>query len=117
MDEPQVQPDHDEHMAAQLEAALSKGDSALFLETAKAAAWARVVSQVSARLGLPRQQVANMLNGDSALTMNVAMRLISELQMRVGVSSRQNVKPASLAPAPAPAPTSPPEPAAYVRRF
>lgn len=84
--------DTDEQLVSLLETALVKGDSDLFLSTARALAWARIVSQVALRTGMPRQQVSAMLDGTSPLTLDVAMRLVNELHMQVNVVPRQGVK-------------------------
>jgi DNA-binding phage protein len=84
--------DTDEQLASLLETALIKGDSDLFLSTARALAWARIVSQVALRMGMPRQQVSAMLDGNGPLTLDVAMRLVNELHMQVAVLPRGSVK-------------------------
>lgn len=106
--------DTEEDVAIVVSDALSRGDSALLLEALKALAWTRFITQLSATMGLSRAQLAPMLQGQTPLTLDVAMRLLGELKLTVSVSPSAR-KPAVV-------PMAPERPidasgAAYVRRF
>ncbi len=102
--------DTEEELAAFVSDALMRGDSVLLLEALKALAWSRFIAQMVAATGVSRGQLAPMLQGQTPLTLDVAMRLLSELKLTVSVSpsARKDV----------PAPPLPAEGGAvYVRRF
>ena len=101
--------DTDEQIAAVLSAALLQGDNTAFLNAAKAAAWERLISQVAARLGQPRPHVARMLGGDAPVTLEVAMRLMTELKMKVQVEPVMGVQVNNT--------QATASPVAYVRKF
>ena len=86
---------------------LIQGDN---LDALKALAWSRFIGQMVMATGITRAQLTPMLQGQAPLTLDVAMRLLSELKLTVSVSpsARKDV----------PAPPLPAEGGAvYVRRF
>lgn len=78
--------DTEDEFAAFVSDALMRGDSGMLLDALKALAWSRFISQMVPVTGVARSQLAPMLQGQAPLTLDVAMRLLSELKLTVSVS-------------------------------
>lgn len=106
--------DTEDDIAALVSDALSRGDSAVLLDALRSLAWARFVNQLSANTGISRAQLGPMLHGQTPLTLDVAMRLLSELKLSVSVSTTPRPPSGRAVPAER---TIDAGGAAYVRRF
>lgn len=106
--------DTEDDIAALVSDALSRGDSAVLLDALRSLAWARFINQLSTSTGIARAQLSPMLQGQAPLTLDVAMRLLGELQLSVTVSPAARVHANTMVPTER---TIDAGGAVYVRRF
>lgn len=76
----------DEQIASYLSEALARGESTRLLYALKNVAWARLLSQLAHKLGIPRPQIVAMMNGEAPLTMDFVVRLLAEFQVKLSAS-------------------------------
>jgi len=78
--------DTEEGIATFLSEVLANGDSARLVEALKAVAWARVISHLALKLGMPRPHIAQMMAGAAPLTMDVMAPLLAEFRVKLAVT-------------------------------
>lgn len=78
--------DTEERIAEFLSDALLQGGSAKLVEALKDVAWARVISHLAIKLGVPRQEIAQMMSGTAPLSMDVLGPLLSEFRVKLAVT-------------------------------